>query len=77
MAQMPSNSFGPLNQGVQVEQSYAQINAGQSVGQRFGNADASDGGLLFQGYVNGPLHIHREPASRHSQPAMRQLTMGR
>jgi hypothetical protein len=51
--------------------------AGQNVEQRFGNAEASDGGLLFQGYVNGPLHIHREPASRHSQPAMRQLTMGR
>jgi hypothetical protein len=42
-------SFGPLNQGLQVEQSYAQINAGQNMEQRFGNAEASDGGFLFQG----------------------------
>jgi hypothetical protein len=37
--------------------------AGQNVEQRFGNAEASDGSLLFQGHVSGPLHIHREPTS--------------
>jgi hypothetical protein len=66
-----------LNQDLQAGQIYAPITAGQKVAQRFGNAEASDGSFLFQGQVKGPLHIHREPASRHIQPAMRQLTMGR
>jgi hypothetical protein len=30
------------------------------VEQRSGNAEASADGLLFQGLVSGPLHIHRE-----------------
>jgi hypothetical protein len=76
MAQMPSNSFGTLNHGLQAGQSCAPINAGQIVEQRFGNAEASDGGFLFQGHVSGPLHIHREPTT-HSQRATRQLTMDR
>ena len=43
--------------------------AGQYAEQRFGNAEASDGGFLFQGHVSGPLHIHREPTSSCSPTA--------
>ncbi|KJZ70769.1 hypothetical protein HIM_09853 [Hirsutella minnesotensis 3608] len=39
--------------------------AGQNVEQRFGHAEASDGGLLFQGHVSGPLHIHHETRAKH------------
>ncbi|KJZ70283.1 hypothetical protein HIM_10327 [Hirsutella minnesotensis 3608] len=38
---------------------------GQNVEQRFGNAEAFDGGLLFQGYFSGPLHIHHETRAKH------------
>ncbi|KAL2136761.1 hypothetical protein VTI74DRAFT_1802 [Chaetomium olivicolor] len=38
--------------------------AGQYVEQRFGNGEASDGGLLFQGHVSGPLHIHHETRAK-------------
>ena len=30
------------------------------VEQHFGNAEAADGGLLFQGNVRGDVHIHRK-----------------
>ncbi|KAK4103867.1 hypothetical protein N658DRAFT_465551, partial [Parathielavia hyrcaniae] len=33
--------------------------AGPHVEQHFGNTEASHGGLLFQGHVSGPLHIHQ------------------
>ncbi|KAK4237153.1 kinesin light chain [Achaetomium macrosporum] len=35
--------------------------AGPHVEQRFGSAEAFQGGFLFQGYVSGPLHIHQRP----------------
>lgn len=38
--------------------------AGLLVEQHFGNAKASHGSVLFQGYVNGPVHIHGEPTFR-------------
>nr|CDP27531.1 Putative Kinesin light chain [Podospora anserina S mat+] len=38
--------------------------AGQHVEQCFGNAEASHGGLLFQGHVNGSLHIHHETRAK-------------
>lgn len=28
--------------------------------QRFGNAEAANGGLLFQGVITGDIHIDRE-----------------
>jgi hypothetical protein len=34
--------------------------AGPKIEQHFGNAEATDGGFLFQGIVNGPVHINRE-----------------
>ncbi|KAK4678686.1 NB-ARC domain and tetratricopeptide repeat-containing NOD-like receptor [Podospora pseudoanserina] len=38
--------------------------AGQHVEQCFGNAEASHGGLLFQGHVNGSFHIHHETQAK-------------
>ena len=38
--------------------------AGPNVEQHFGNAEATDGGFLFQGIVNGNVHINRELSSR-------------
>jgi hypothetical protein len=38
--------------------------AGPNIKQHFGSAEATDGGFLFQGIVNGPLHINRELPSR-------------
>jgi len=32
----------------------------ERVEQHFGNAEAADGGLLFQGNVRGDVHIHRK-----------------
>ncbi|VBB78279.1 Putative Kinesin light chain [Podospora comata] len=38
--------------------------AGQDVEQCFGNAEASHGGLLFQGHVNGSLNIYHETRAK-------------
>ncbi|KAK4194502.1 putative kinesin light chain [Triangularia verruculosa] len=45
--------------------------AGQHIEQCFGNAEASHGGLLFQGHLNGSLHIHHE--TRAKQHAAQQI----
>jgi len=39
----------------------AMVRAEQHVEQHFGGGKASNGGFLFQGYVNGPVNIHRKP----------------
>ncbi|KAK4077629.1 hypothetical protein Purlil1_12267 [Purpureocillium lilacinum] len=38
--------------------------AGQNVEQRFGDAEASNGGLLFQGHVSGPVQIYHETRAK-------------
>jgi len=57
-----------------VGQNRAAVNAGQTVEQRFGSGAASNGGLLFQGYINGPLYINRGQATTQ-RTATWQLTM--
>ena len=36
------------------------------VEQHFGNAEAADGGLLFQGNVRGDVHIRRKLSPKRS-----------
>ncbi|KAB5513474.1 hypothetical protein GE09DRAFT_1067201 [Coniochaeta sp. 2T2.1] len=45
--------------------------AGHSVEQHFGKAEASNDSCLFQGNVNGPLHIHHE--TRATQYAVQRV----
>ncbi|KAK4034598.1 WD40-repeat-containing domain protein, partial [Parachaetomium inaequale] len=47
--------------------------AGPHVEQHFGNAEASHGGLLFQGHVSGPLHIHQHVTDTSPERSLERL----